>query len=162
MSIKLDQPNEVLITETDRARIRLAAGIDEASLAMVRESLQDGVQQVVNKKLNIAASSGLEKAATKCSTQLAEEVKSFFGSEKEEVQNLIAPEKAEIRPLFGSEKEKLKNLFASERRDFLNELRKMSDEFQSDVVAKAKEVHQSMSDEVGYLGVTKFDMLETY
>lgn len=123
ISIKTEQPKEVLITEADQARIRLATGIDEASLVMVRESLHDGVQQAVSEQLDIAASSGLKKAVIECSTQIVDDMKSFLASEKEEVRNLIASKMAKIRSIFGSEKEELKNLFTSERKAFVDELR---------------------------------------
>lgn len=55
----------------------------------------------------------------------------------------------------------MKKLFASERKIYMDELRQIQNGFQSNVVAQAKEVYQSMSDEVGYLCKTRFDMLET-
>lgn len=46
--VKYENPDEYIIFEADQARIRLAAEIDEVSLAIIRGSLQDGVKKVVN------------------------------------------------------------------------------------------------------------------
>lgn len=91
------------ISKADRARIRLAAVVDKASLAMIKESLKDGVHQAVTDHINDATSRGMKIAATECSTHVVDEMKTFFAAEKVEVKKLIASEKAEIRSLFGSE-----------------------------------------------------------
>lgn len=89
VTIKKEHSAEYVISEADKTQIRLATGIDKALLAIIRESLQDGVNQAVNEQMNIASSSSLKQPTAKCSTQLVDEVKYLFASEKEEVRSLF-------------------------------------------------------------------------